>query len=448
MKPLERNEECWQELKDETGYQFYREYLETYDESLFPSLKRIFAWEGYRFMSQAVGISTNESKSLENDKFSIFDIFEDGRMSTALTFSPPWILSQATEALKTLREPPSGTVIRILILDAKFEHVPYHAEIDKRDAIITLIGTIGLGLRTPPGFIHAFLQVHNFRDTEDQILAVETLDDAAHGTIGRAAFMLAQDYLPRKTNCPPVMIILGDPTSGYDFGFSQEPIRFSSPPHPMKPARRSWPELYKLRYRSTITRHPPQTLDIDQATLYALLPLLQVKIAILNRGSTAMNRFYYELVKYANFQGVKDSTSDGQIEDIRFQLRRQICEIERGAADLTRYLCARGKPELMSCREFRDFEQEASTCLEMARSLEAEVRDWLQLRVGDLALKESKKSIELSTLQIRESNRGKSPSSKLRPLTSANRRMICSENWYVKGSLGRLVWLTGGQSLS
>ena len=42
-----------------------------------------------------------------------------------------------------------------------------------------------------------------------------------------------------------------------------------------------------------------------------------------------------------------------------------------------------------------------------ATRLEAEIRDYLQLQTGELALEESKKSIELSNFQIEEAKRGK-----------------------------------------
>ncbi len=43
-----------------------------------------------------------------------------------------------------------------------------------------------------------------------------------------------------------------------------------------------------------------------------------------------------------------------------------------------------------------------------ASRLETEIRDFLQLQTGELALQESRKSIELSNSQIEEAKRGQS----------------------------------------
>lgn len=44
--------------------------------------------------------------------------------------------------------------------------------------------------------------------------------------------------------------------------------------------------------------------------------------------------------------------------------------------------------------------------IDEARRLESEMRDHLQLQVGNLSLEESRKSIELSNFQVQEGKRG------------------------------------------
>ena len=55
---------------------------------------------------------------------------------------------------------------------------------------------------------------------------------------------------------------------------------------------------------------------------------------------------------------------------------------------------------------FRNTRTDHDALISEARRLEAEIRDYLQFEVGDLSLRESKKSIELSVSQIQEAKRG------------------------------------------
>ena len=73
---------------------------------------------------------------------------------------------------------------------------------------------------------------------------------------------------------------------------------------------------------------------------------------------------------------------------------------------LRRYLRSQVSSDTLSDRSWLKVEEDLIETRQEASRLEAEVRDWLQLQVGEWALQESKKSIELSNRQIEEGKRG------------------------------------------
>ena len=71
-----------------------------------------------------------------------------------------------------------------------------------------------------------------------------------------------------------------------------------------------------------------------------------------------------------------------------------------------RYVSAKNPKYLPESSAYLKVKQETSQIHNEARRLDAEVRDYLHLVVGNLALEESRKSIELSNQQILEGKRG------------------------------------------
>lgn len=55
---------------------------------------------------------------------------------------------------------------------------------------------------------------------------------------------------------------------------------------------------------------------------------------------------------------------------------------------------------------YHDTAEEVKDLVQEASRLEGQIRDYLQLRTGELALEESKKSIEVSNQQLQEGKRG------------------------------------------
>lgn len=91
----------------------------------------------------------------------------------------------------------------------------------------------------------------------------------------------------------------------------------------------------------------------------------------------------------------------------RLQLRRTLEEAEDHVNQIFRYLGSEVDTDWSKEPSYVGIRADWMSLIGEARRLETEVRDYMQLVVGNLSLEESRRSIELSHLQIREAKSGK-----------------------------------------
>ena len=101
-------------------------------------------------------------------------------------------------------------------------------------------------------------------------------------------------------------------------------------------------------------------------------------------------------------QPVKNISS--KLHQERFWLRRSVEDSNDGMNHFERYISAKDANYIPESSAYLEIKQETGQIHDEARRLDAEVRDYLQLVVGNLSLEESRKSIELSNNQITLSN--------------------------------------------
>lgn len=92
----------------------------------------------------------------------------------------------------------------------------------------------------------------------------------------------------------------------------------------------------------------------------------------------------------------------------RVRLRAMVEDSEDGLNHLLRYIDSQTPAGWLSKRSWHKMEENLRTSHREAGRLEAQVRVYLHIQVGDWPLQESKKSIELSNRQIKEGKRSKS----------------------------------------
>ena len=92
--------------------------------------------------------------------------------------------------------------------------------------------------------------------------------------------------------------------------------------------------------------------------------------------------------------------------DMRYLLRRMVEDFEDSYQRLRDRMHSPMKQDTPQSQSLMTLEGDLQQSSLEATRLETEIRDYLQLRIGELALQESKKSIELANSQMEEAKRG------------------------------------------
>lgn len=142
--------------------------------------------------------------------------------------------------------------------------------------------------------------------------------------------------------------------------------------------------------------------------LKPLIPLLYLSIFRIRDFCKGVREVYDDLQRSAGLDW-GEATSDRIISDLprnRLRLRAMVEESEDGLSHFLRYIRSQKSADWLLNGSWLKVEEDLKTTHQEAGRLEAQLRDYLQLQVGELALQESEKSIELSTRQIEEGKRG------------------------------------------
>ena len=362
------------DIKKETGFSTYLEYLEAYRDATGGRHDEFI--RGLRFWTNHARIEDVSGHC------SIWDIFETGTLSSC--FVGPLLGSKAfnINILTSLRNPDSDAILRVILLEPGDRPMwcnPF------------IINVFGLGLRIVPEVFEAFLAL--LLETTQDYSREESLGEGS-GFLGDSLITVARDYLPGLSMCPPVLLIMAK-----QFTFEKlDPVVF----YPQKTADSRWERSckpFEKMLRDNLKHYQCQTVTLDVALFHCLLPLVKCSLKQLKEAHAGA------MIKYLPL--LDDKNPEDAMEAIRSTLRRQVRHFEDCMSSFKR--CLRDQQIVQSERyeAFSLLIADSHDSLNKARALESEIRDWLQLRVGSLALQESKKSIENSNLQIEESKRGK-----------------------------------------
>lgn len=388
---------CWTDVRTETGFDTYRQYLNEF-------------CDGESQLTKFMDDGTTLPRII-NGNCVLYDVSETGSLSKTFEVKLEDLSAGFTEILIALRNPTSEAVLRVLLLEptSMEQKLPGN-----------LIDVIGLGLRVTPDFFKAYLARNN-APTE---FSTEIPLRASHGVIGRAAVMVSRSYLPASPNCPPVILFMGHPAPPDSYkgllpSRQTDPLAFAQPVavRPQGLAKYPWPWMFERLFRVNIQDFQTTSLDPNAALVYTLLPLLQVCLERLKRAwDRAFDQYRYRFGisshenETLNIWKNAQEDHEHEMEQVRFRLGRWIRYYEECSNAFMRYLRAQGVKNIRSFEAYCVVNEEANEVLTDARNLETQIHDWLQLRVSSLALQESKKSIEISNLQIEESQRGTVPS--------------------------------------
>ena len=138
----------------------------------------------------------------------------------------------------------------------------------------------------------------------------------------------------------------------------------------------------------------------------ALLPLVYRSTFSIMDRSNRLRLAYIKLLSKEFVDLAQEESAILGLYSQRFGLRRVVENSEDDSEQLARYIASEKLTDLgKDCNSVQEYYKPVHTS---ALRLEAEVRDYLELQSGRMALKGSQKSILLSSLQIEESKRGSS----------------------------------------
>ena len=391
-------ESCWKAVEKETGFDTYRAYMDEF-------------CDGEPILSKYLDDSSKIPGGFKCDCV-LLDIEETGSLSKTFHMKLGDVQESPTEILKALRNPPTNTLLRVLLVEPKDT---------KQKLPSDLINAIGLGLRITPDVFKAYLA----RNYAAKHFSHEIPLRASHGALGRAVWMLSRNYLPASPSSPPVLLIIGHPASPYAYkgllpSKQTDPMAFAQPEtiRPQGLAKEPWPWIYERLFRVNIASFQDGILNFDAALFYALLPLLDTMLERMKRAydeafEKRLQRFSVAMEdnEVTDIWKNAQEDRDHEMEQVRFRLKRWTRSFESDIHSFSTYMRTQSIRNLQSYEAYAVVSEEARECLGDAHGLESELRDWLQLRVGSLALQETKKSIQISNLQIEESQRGKQFSS-------------------------------------
>ena len=394
----EDGKQLWKAIQAQTGFDSYQAYLAAYmgreDRTGFrPDLKLL--WRLFR----------NATLWYTSDSCTIFDVSAHGD-------SPPKLFrrchsSLGPELLAALCQPCERVHAQVVAWDIGGGI--------SRD----LSDKLGLGLRIDPQFFLALIDTFGLGSQHWVNDVIETRPPRpSHVVIHRAfATVVRQCPLDKPVAAPIILIACDRSSEGQLSGLrcvadqrTNNPPPFTIPSHPLEHNEipfvyngvHEWLHIYQENFAALAGSNPDIASSPAAIIAGVLMPLLQMdgfKIRVQFLAlQAAMDR------DSGDHQAVNHISS--KLHHHRFRLRRSVEDSDDDMSHFERYISVEDPNYLPESSAYLKIKQETSQIHNEARRLDAEVRDYLQLVVGNLALEESRKSIELSNQQIVEGKRG------------------------------------------
>ena len=391
----EEREELMTALRHETGHITFGSYLGFDDEEDFS--QQILAWLSPFFANV---LPDGLAPPVLTPLCTVYDLKEGE--NSALTLHQRCCESSPIRVVQSLRAPPANVCTQILLCP----------HLLSRD----LIETFGLALGLTRDYLKAIFEAHPARsenmprslayNREFYAKAYYQFQDFV--TMGEAVATIIRGRRVNAQIDVPTVVIVGAMDS---YQHINNVLATSNGPSSLNDEASHWARWYRndLEKFLGLSKNPTDYIAI--APNIALIPLISMTAGNVRRECWRIRNSRGELMEtFKDEKGLLDRYTFSMSTD-RLRLRSYIEAIEDAWMRFNQYMMVHGadvrqNPSMAFLG--KAFEDEINA----ARRLESELRDYLQLEVGELALQESKKSIEISNFQIQEGRRGQHEGSK------------------------------------
>lgn len=398
---LDERSRLWAELETETGYSSYLDYFEAQKEKNRYS----YPIEYSDFLKDLPAHNKPEYPTC-----AILDLSDNqSRPRVSLRCCS----SSASVFLASLRQPAVGRAIRIVLWRT--------SEIGE-----DMVNAIGLGLKIHPRFFYSLCTMSGRLHSD--FAEPDRLDQRplAPNSIGIGGFVVTKAHRYHAINLETTPIVL---IAGENFGTLTRKTRLDESLDSSSPTFESlsesldrvpaWINGYLRVLQHDIETEGGSTAE-DSAYLpfRSLIPILWFNMFSIREKCHSIRETYYKFIvprdtflksllkTQPRYRYVREKST--RLEDF-FEWRKDIRRTIEHSEDTLKQIQRFVRPQRVcgKWRERSSIEDDINQVHFEAHRLEAEIRDYLQLQTGVVAIQESRRSIELSNLQIEEGRRGK-----------------------------------------
>ena len=378
----------WNDLEAETVFTSYLGYLDKTAADHGP----LYLYDVKLALNQLI----KHTAGSDIPRCAIVDVHD--KDSTSLKFTLRCNSTSATEILSALRQPPAATRVRIVLWDCT-------------SMTEEMLDAIGLVLKIRASFFNALAARHSKTPGWSEKYVGETMSDDVV-VVGQYVMTLIRDYIPANPDAAPIILIAAVDQEYHrksvcehqTFSLQRPGMQAkSNMPNPLNQLPR-WMAEYFNGLESDIKKRIAHERNDMDLTFGPLVTLLQFSAPLVRPECRAIRADYLDATRPRQTETVGKVLKD--VFEKRYLMRKMIEDSEDNSIRLRDYVHSLEKHDTPQSQSLMSLEVDLQQTRLEATRLEAEIRDYLQLQTGELALQESKKSIELSNFQIEEAKRG------------------------------------------
>ncbi len=401
--PAYKNAQVWKDLENETGFASCADYMEFYQ-----GVRPDFKGRLKQFREMPEDLVTAEKNVGPKSSIAIYDLSDKENFSVCQSFRRH--CHSGTELIEALREPPANVCVQLVVWSC-WCFLPNQ---EMADALV-------LGLKLDPQILEDASHMNMDRYPRKGFVTSQIKYVIGDGTVA----VVSPYFMPEGKNTVTVLLIAnldtkfpGEGTIG-DFlaagDYWKPPVRRSAPGGmSFREIGNDGPEKRGRSYARSVQQFVFQGQSATPSKAFLLLaamsPLLYIEAYRLREASMLLRDTYAELSRW-KISGLGPESYDQDVsKDLdtqRLTLRRTLEEAEEYTSQLFSYLGSQVALDWSKEPSYASLQADFRSLIDEARRLDTEVRDYMQLQVGNSSLEESRRSIDVSNLQVRESKSGK-----------------------------------------